>query len=84
LPTAKAACHIHVIVDGTLIANDGIDTPGPTAAADLWCDGKHKHHGGNILALTAGRCGTPDARPRREHDLTAANADPHLLELIAL
>jgi hypothetical protein len=23
-------------------------------------------------------------RPGREHDLTAANADPHLLELIAL
>src|SRR5664280_850609 len=60
LLAAKAAGHTHVIVDGTLIYTDRIDTPGPTPGVDLWWSGKHKHHGGNIQvvsARTAGRCG---------------------------
>jgi hypothetical protein len=87
LLAAKAAGHTHVIVDGTLIQTDRIDTPGPTAGVDLWWSGKHKHHGGNIQVVSAPDgwpLWTSDVRPAREHDLTAAKADPHLLELIAL
>jgi hypothetical protein len=87
LLAAKAAGHTHVIVDGTLIATDRIDTPGPTAGVDLWWSGKHKHHGGNIQVVSAPDgwpLWTSQVRPGREHDLTAAKADPHLLELIAL
>ena len=58
LLAAKAAGHTHVIVDGTLIQTDRIDTPGPTAGVDLWWSGKHKHHGGNIQVVSA-----PDGWP---------------------
>lgn len=87
LLAAKAAGHTHVIVDGTLIQTDRIDTPGPTPGVDLWWSGKHKHHGGNIQVVSAPDgwpLWTSDVRPGREHDLTAARADPDLLTLIAL
>ena len=87
LLTAKAAGHTHVIVDGTLIQTDRIHTPGPTPGVDLWWSGKHKRHGGNIQVVSAPDgwpLWTSEVRPGREHDLTAAKADPHLLELIAL
>ena len=86
LLAAKAAGHTHVIVDGTLIQTDRIDTPGPTAGVDLWWSGKHKHHGGNIQVVSAPDgwpLWTSEVRPGREHDLTAAKADPDLLRLIA-
>ena len=87
LLAAKAAGHTHVIVDGTLIETDRIDTPGPTPGVDLWWSGKHKHHGGNIQVVSAPDgwpLWTSDVRPGREHDMTAARADPDLLALIAL
>jgi len=86
LLAAKAAGHTHVIVDGTLIATDRIETPGPTKGVDLWWSGKHKHHGGNIQVVSAPDgwpLWTSDVRPGREHDMTAARADPDLLDLIA-
>lgn len=85
LLAAKAAGHTHVIVDGTLIHTDRIDTPGPTKGVDLWWSGKHKHHGGNVQVVSAPDgwpLWTSDVRPGREHDLTAARADPDLLRLI--
>jgi hypothetical protein len=86
LLAAKAAGHTHVIVDGTLIHTDRIATPGPTKGVDLWWSGKHKHHGGNIQVVSAPDgwpLWTSDVRPGREHDTTAARADPDLLTLIA-
>lgn len=85
LLAAKAAGHSHVIVDGTLIHTDRDHTPGPTRGVDLWWSGKHHHHGGNIQVVSA-----PDGwplwvsgvRPGREHDTTAARADPDLLDQI--
>lgn len=53
---------------------------------DLWGSGKHRHHGGNIQAVSAPDgwlLWTSDVRPGREHDTTAARADPDLLEHIA-
>jgi DDE superfamily endonuclease len=85
LLAAKAAGHTHVIVDGTLIETDRINTPGPTAGVDLWWSGKHKHHGGNIQVVSAPDgwpLWTSQVRPGREHDLSAARADPDLLPLI--
>lgn len=86
LLAAKAAGHAFVIVDGTLIHTDRICTPGPTKGVDLWWSGKHKHHGGNIQVVSAPD-GWPlwvsDVRPGREHDITAARADPELLQRIA-
>jgi len=87
LLAAKAAGHTHVIVDGTLIYTDRNRAPGPTPGVDLWWSGKHHHHGGNIQVVSAPDgwpLWTSDVRPGREHDLTAAKADPQLLELIAL
>jgi hypothetical protein len=87
LPAAKAAGHTHVIVDGTLIQTDRIAVPGPTPGVDLWWSSKHKHHGGNIQVVSAPDgwpLWTSDVRPGREHDLTAAKADPDLLDLIAV
>lgn len=87
LLAAKAAGHTHVIIDGTLIQTDRISTPGPTRGVDLWWSGKHKHHGGNVQVVSAPDgwpLWTSDVRPGREHDLTAARADPDLLDLIAL
>jgi hypothetical protein len=85
LLAAKTAGHAFVIVDGTLIHTDRISTPGPTKGVDLWWSGKHKHHGGNIQVVSAPD-GWPlwvsDVRPGREHDMTAARADPELLERI--
>jgi hypothetical protein len=86
LVAAKAAGHTHVIVDGTLIETDRVSTPGPTDGVDLWWSGKHKHHGGNIQVVSAPDgwpLWTSDVRPGREHDLTAARADPDLLRRIA-
>ena len=86
LLAAKAAGYSHVIVDGTLLYTDRIATPGPTAGVDLWWSGKHKHHGGNIQVVSAPDgwpLWTSDVRPGREHDTTAARADPDLLRLIA-
>jgi hypothetical protein len=85
LLAAKAAGHSHVIVDGTLIRTDRISIPGPTPGVDLWWSGKHHHHGGNIQVVS-----TPDGwplwtsgvRPGREHDTSAARADPDLLAQI--
>jgi hypothetical protein len=87
LLAAKAAGYSHVIVDGTLIYTDRIDTSGPTAGVDLWWSGKHKHHGGNIQVVSAPDgwpLWTSDVRPGREHDTTAARTDPDLLTLIAM
>lgn len=86
LLAAKAAGHGHVILDGTLIATDRTAAPGPTPGVDLWWSGKHKHHGGNIQVVSAPDgwpLWTSDVRPGREHDTTAARADPHLLDLLA-
>jgi hypothetical protein len=85
LLAAKTAGHTHVILDGTLIPTDRISTPGPTRGVDLWWSGKHHHHGGNIQAISAPDgwpLWTSDVRPGREHDTTAARADPELLDQI--
>jgi hypothetical protein len=86
LLAAKAAGHSHVIIDGTLIHTDRISTPGPTPGVDLWWSGKHHHHGGNIQVVSAPDgwpLWTSQVRPGREHDVTAARADPDLLARIA-
>lgn len=85
LLAAKAAGHSHVIVDGTVIYTDRISTPGPTPGVDLWWSGKHHHHGGNIQVVSAPDgwpLWTSDVRPGREHDTSAARADPNLLARI--
>jgi hypothetical protein len=85
LLAAKAAGYSHVIVDGTLIYTDRIATPGPTPGVDLWWSGKHHHHGANIQVLSAPDgwpLWTSQVRPGREHDTTAARADPDLLARI--
>lgn len=85
LLAAKAAGHSHVIVDGTLIYTDRISTPGPTPGVDLWWSGKHHHHGGNIQVVSAPDgwpLWTSGVRPGREHDTSAARADPNLLARI--
>ena len=85
LLAAKAAGHTHVLLDGTLIRTDRISTPGPTRGVDLWWCGKHRHHGGNIQVVSAPDgwpLWTSDVRPGREHDTTAARADPDLLAQI--
>lgn len=85
LLAAKAAGHSHVIVDGTLMHTDRISTPGPTRGVDLWWSGKHRHHGGNIQVVSAPDgwpLWTSDVRPGREHDTSAARADPGLLARI--
>src|SRR5213593_3575096 len=85
LLAAKAAGHSHVILDGTLIHTDRIATPGPTKGVDLWWSGKHHHHGGNIQVVSAPDgwpLWTSDVRPGREHDTSAARADPDLLARI--
>jgi len=86
LLAAKAAGHTHVIVDGTLIDTDRNHTPGPTAGVDLWWSGKRHQHGGNVQVVFAPD-GWPlwtftDVRLGREHDTTAARADPDLLTQI--
>ncbi|HSV66728.1 MAG TPA: hypothetical protein VLJ59_12565 [Mycobacteriales bacterium] len=66
LLAAKAAGHAHMIVDGTLIHTDRISTPGPIPGVDLWCSGKHHHHGENIQLVSApegGRCGPARCDP---------------------
>lgn len=85
LLAAKAAGHTHVLLDGTLIRTDRIATPGPTRGVDLWWSGKHHHHGGNIQVVSAPDgwpLWTSEVRPGREHDTTAARADPELLTQI--
>ena len=69
-----------------MIPTDRISTPGPTRGVDLWWSGKHRHHGGNIQEVAAPDgwpLWTSDVRPGREHDTTAARADPDLLTQIA-
>jgi hypothetical protein len=86
LLAAKAAGYSHVIVDGTLIPTDRISIPGPTRGVDLWWSGKHHHHGGNIQVVSAPDgwpLWTSGVRPGREHDTSAARADPDLLARIA-
>lgn len=86
LLAAKAAGYSHVIVDGTLIRTDRISTPGPTVGVDLWWSGKHKHHGGNVQVVSAPDgwpLWTSGVRPGREHDMSAARADPELVGRIA-
>jgi len=85
LLAAKAAGHTHVILDGTLIPTDRSCRPGPTPGVDLWWSGKHRHHGGNIQVVSAPDgwpLWTSGVRPGREHDTTAARADPALLQRI--
>ncbi|GLZ36617.1 transposase family protein [Actinokineospora sp. NBRC 105648] len=85
LLAAKAAGYAHVIVDGTLIRTDRISTPGPTVGVDLWWSGKHKRHGGNVQVVSAPDgwpLWTSGVRPGREHDMSAARADPDLLARI--
>jgi hypothetical protein len=85
LLAAKAAGHTHVLLDGTLISTDRIATPGPTRGVDLWWSGKHRRHGGNIQVVSAPDgwpLWTSQVRPGREHDTTAARADPDLLTQI--
>lgn len=80
LLAAKTAGYSHVITDGTLIR-----TAGPTRGVDLCCSGKHHHHGGNIQVITAPDgwpLWTSGVRPGREHDTSAARADPDLLSRI--
>jgi hypothetical protein len=51
----------------------------------LWWSGKHHHHGGNIQVVSAPDewpLWTSDVRPGREHDMSAARADPDLLARI--
>jgi hypothetical protein len=86
LLAAKAAGHTHVLLDGTLVSTDRIATPGPTRGVDLWWSGKHRHHGGNIQVVSAPDgwpLWTSQVRPGREHDTTAARADPELLTQIS-
>lgn len=85
LLAAKAAGYSHVITDGTLMRTDRISIPGPTSGVDLWWSGKYRHHGGNIQVVSAPDgwpLWTSDVRPGREHDTSAARADPHLLTRI--
>ena len=82
---AANAGHTHVIVDGTLIYTDRNHAPGPTPGVDLWWSGKHHHHGGNIQVVSAPDgwpLWTSPVRPGREHDTSAARADPDLLDQI--
>ncbi len=82
LLAARIAGYAYVIVDGTLIRTDRISTPGPTAGVDLWWSGKHKHHGGNVQVVSAPDgwpLWTSGVRPGREHDMSAARADPDLM-----
>ena len=78
--------HSHVLVDGTLISHRPDLHPGPTRGVDRWWSGKHRHHRGNIQVVSAPDgwpLWTSDVRPGREHDTTAARADPDLLTQIA-
>jgi hypothetical protein len=86
LLAAKAAGHTHVVLDGSLTYTDRNSTPGPTRGVDLWWSGKHRHHGGNIQVVSAPDgwpLWTSPVRPGREHDTTAARADPDLLDDLA-
>ncbi len=76
LAEAKEQGWSHVNLDGTVIATDRVSTPGP-GRADLWWSGKHKHHGGNVQALSdpgGWLIWTSDVRSGREHDTTCACA----------
>ena len=71
LERAAAAGCTHLNLDGTVIRTDRVAAPGPNGA-DLRRSGKHKHHGGNVQAIsprTAGRSGCPRSAP-------AANTTP--------
>ena len=83
LEQAREAGYRHVAIDGTLIAADRSRAIGPTAGVDLWCSGKHHHHGGNVQVITAPDgfpIYTSPVRPGREHDTAAARAHPGLLD----
>lgn len=86
LLAAKIAGHSHISIDGTLIATDRCQTPGPTPGIDLWWSGKHHNHGGNVQVVTAPDgwpLWTSDVRPGREHDATALRAHPEILPALA-
>lgn len=86
LERAAAAGYTHLNLDGTVIRTDRVAAPGPNGA-DLWWPGKHKHHGGNVQAISA-----PDGwplwvaavRPGREHDTTCARTHGLIGALIRL
>ncbi len=81
----EAAGRTRVILDGTLIRTGRVSAPGPTRGVDPWWSGEHRRHGGNVQAVSAPD-GWPswssDVRPGREHDTTAARADPDLLDQV--
>jgi len=62
LLAAKLAGHSHVHLDATLVRIDRSKAAGLTVLdgkpVDLWCSGKHHHHGGNVQVVTA-----PDSWP---------------------
>jgi hypothetical protein len=77
-------------VDGTLIHTDRLREPGSTvrkdsssgSPVDVWWSGKHCAHGRTIQVVTAPDgwpLWTSQARPGREHDLTALRADTEML-----
>ncbi|WP_166666051.1 MULTISPECIES: HARBI1 family protein [Pseudonocardia] len=85
LLAARAAGYTHVHLDGTLIRTDRSRALGPNVRVDLWWSGKHRHHGGNIQALTAPDgwpLWTSQVRPGREHDTTCARTHDGLLDTL--
>jgi hypothetical protein len=79
----QAALVIRWFLDGTRVAllTDRCSHPGPNGA-DLRRSGKHKHHGGNVQALsdpTGWPIWVSGVRPGREHDTTCAKAAAGLM-----
>jgi hypothetical protein len=63
----------------------GVLLAAKAAAMGMRGTGKHHHHGGNIQVVSAPEgwpLWTSDVRPGREHDTSAARADPDLLARI--
>jgi hypothetical protein len=85
LLAAKAAGHTHVLLDGTLISTDRICTPGCDPRGGPVVVGEapppRRQHPGRLRPR---RLAVVDLRgaPGREHDTTAARADPELLAQI--
>jgi hypothetical protein len=81
MTAAKAAGHGHLNLDGAVVLTDRCSHPGPNGA-DLRRSGKHKHHGGNVQALsdpTGWPIWVSGVRPGREHDTTCAKAAAGLM-----
>ena len=86
LLAAKAAGHTHVIAGRHADPHRPDRHPGPDPRGGPVVVGKHRHHGGNIQVVSAPDgwpLWTSPVRPGREHDTTAARADPELLTQIA-